>query len=62
MSEIVNLRQARKARKRTEHKERATENRALHGLTKTDKAAEKSRRESADRHIDGHRRDTGQES
>jgi len=62
MAEIVNLRTARKARKRTEEKERAAENRALHGLTKATKAAEKSRRESADRHIDGHRRDDGEES
>ena len=62
MAEIVNLRGARKVRKRIEDKERAAENRALHGLTKSDKAAEKSRRESAGRHIDGHRRDTGKES
>ena len=58
MADIVNLRAARKARKRTEDQERAAENRALHGRTKAAKTAEKTRRDTAARHVDGHRRDT----
>ncbi|WP_018700000.1 DUF4169 family protein [Amorphus coralli] len=62
MAEIVNLRRTRKARKRSEDQERAAENRALHGLTRAEKAAEKSRRDAAGRHVDGHRRETDDES
>ncbi|MGB4102058.1 MAG: DUF4169 family protein [Alphaproteobacteria bacterium] len=37
MSEIINLRQARKAKRRVEAVQTATENRAKHGRTKADK-------------------------
>ena len=57
MAEIVNLRQARKQKKRAEDKERAAENRALHGRNKADKSVEAKRRETEARHLDGHRRD-----
>ncbi|MDQ0315279.1 DUF4169 family protein [Amorphus orientalis] len=56
MAEIVNLRQARKQKKRAGDKERAAENRALHGLTKTEKAMEKDRRDAEARRLEGHRR------
>tara|TARA_R110002020_G_scaffold15143_22_gene53866 strand:- start:367 stop:555 length:189 start_codon:yes stop_codon:yes gene_type:complete len=62
MAEIVNLRSARKARRRADEKERAAENRALHGRTKSEKAVEADRRDRAGRHVDGHRRDTDDES
>ena len=57
MAEIVNLRSARKARKRADEKERAAENRALHGLSKAEKEAEAARRTRSETHLDRHRLD-----
>ncbi|MCB2080031.1 MAG: DUF4169 family protein [Novosphingobium sp.] len=37
MGDVVNLRMARKARKRTQRATAATENRAIHGRTKSDR-------------------------
>ena len=37
MGDVVNLRMARKARKRTQQAAAATENRAIHGRTKSDR-------------------------
>ena len=57
MSEIINLRKARKARKRADAEREAEANRAKHGRTKASRnlaAADKRRHEAA---IDGARRD-----
>lgn len=57
MAEVVNLRMARKAKKRTEAEAQAATNRAFHGRTKAQKqadAAEKARRAKA---IDGAERE-----
>lgn len=40
MAEVVNLRLARKAKKRRDDKAQATTNRAIHGRTKTQKRAD----------------------
>ncbi len=40
MAEIVNLRRVKKQRARAEQAAQAAENRALHGRTRTEKAAE----------------------
>lgn len=55
MAEIVNLRQARKAKKRDAHERTAAENRAKYGRTKAEKLEEKTTSEQAKRHIDQHR-------
>jgi hypothetical protein len=54
MADIVNLRQARKQKARSDKERQAEQNRVLHGRSK----AERDRRlaEQADRFIDGHRR------
>lgn len=57
MTKIVNLRQARKARKRAEKEKAAAANRAAFGRTKTDKAAAKAEAERAARALDGKKRD-----
>jgi hypothetical protein len=57
MAEIVNLRQARKARARAEKAAEAAANRAKFGRTKTEKAAEAARRELAERQLDSHKRE-----
>jgi hypothetical protein len=58
MAEIVNLRQARKAKARAEKEQTAAENRRLHGRTKADKQAEKAIKDKARRNLDGHKRET----
>lgn len=55
---VINLRQARKARARTEKEKTAAENRRRHGRTKADKQAEKAAREKSLQHIDGHKRES----
>lgn len=57
MSKIVNLRQARKQRDRTAKKADAAANAALHGRTKTERAAEDKAAKAARKHLDDHRRD-----
>lgn len=55
--EIINLRQARKAKARTDKDQKAAENRRLHGRTKAEKAADKKAKDKAASHIDGHKRE-----
>lgn len=43
MAEIINLRQARKARTRTEAEEKAAQNRASHGRSKAERLASTAR-------------------
>lgn len=57
MAEIINLRTARKARARTAAQTEAAANRALHGRTPTQKAAEHETQARRDRLLDGARRD-----
>jgi hypothetical protein len=61
MAEIVNLRRARKAKARSEREKQAETNRLLHGRTGEEKKREAAERERADRHIDGHRRDSDED-
>jgi hypothetical protein len=56
MSRIVNLRQARKAKARTEAEAKAAENRALHGRTKAQKQADKAAKDRLARLLDGVKR------
>jgi hypothetical protein len=57
MAEIVNLRLARKARKREADQAAAAQNRALSGRTKAQKAVDRAEKERAARELDAHRRD-----
>jgi hypothetical protein len=58
MSEIVNLRRARKAKGRAEAADKAAENRQKFGVPKAERAREVATRELARRQLDGHRRDS----
>lgn len=57
MAEVINLRQARKARDRQVAQAQAAANRARFGRTKAEKAADHAREEQARRHLDAHRLD-----
>lgn len=57
MGEVVNLRLIRKRNARAEHDAAAAANRALHGRSKAEKAAQKSDRERDKNLLDGHRLD-----
>ncbi len=57
MSEVVNLRLARKRRARDEADKQAVERRAQFGRPKAERQAEEQRRALAGRALDGHRRD-----
>jgi hypothetical protein len=58
MAEIVNLRQARKARARSEKDDAAAANRAKFGRTKAEKQAEAAKAALAAKALDGHKRDS----
>ena len=53
MADVVNLRQARKRRDRTEKAQAAQENRVRFGRTKAAKANDKATRERQQRTVDG---------
>jgi hypothetical protein len=55
MSEIVNLRRARKAKARQKSEEKAAENRSRFGTTKEERALTKARSEKAALALDSHR-------
>lgn len=57
MADIVNLRNARKAKTRKEKSVAADANRAAHGRSKTEKALTKARNEKAARDLDSHKRE-----
>ena len=61
MSEVINLNQQRKARARTEKDKKASENRLKHGRTKDEKKLEKLKSEKLERHLEGHKREDGEE-
>lgn len=56
MGDIINLRQARKAKKRAEDESRATANRVKHGRSKADKRLSDMTKQQYDAIIDGARR------
>ena len=55
--DVINLRQARKAKARADKDQKAAENRRLHGRTKAEKAADKAANNKAISHIDSHKRE-----
>lgn len=57
MGDLVNLRQARKARARRDKETQAAANRALHGRTKAERTAEAAERARAEQLLDDARRD-----
>lgn len=57
MAEVINLRLARKARKRRQAAEQAAENRARHGLTAAERQHQRSQAERTARRLDAHLRD-----
>ncbi len=61
MTDIINLRQRRKAKLRTEKGNKAAENRLKHGRTKLEKNAEALKAERAERHIKAHKRESEEE-
>jgi len=52
---VVNLRQARKRKRRADKDAKADEARRLHGLSKAEKTALRSEKDKSVRHLDGHR-------
>lgn len=58
MAEIVNLRQARKAKKRAADTAQADANRALHGASKAERRVTRDEAERVARILDGARRTT----
>jgi hypothetical protein len=59
MAEIVNLRQARKRKARVDKARTADENRAAFGRGKGERDRQSRLAEQAERHLDGHRREPG---
>jgi hypothetical protein len=57
MAEIVNLRLARKAKKRAETEQQAAANRAKHGESKGEKLRRRQEAERLARHVEGARRE-----
>ena len=57
MAEIVNLRQARKAKARADKEAQAAANRARFGRSKAEKDAEAAKQALADRALEGHKRE-----
>jgi hypothetical protein len=58
VSEVINLRQQRKAKVRTGKEKQAEQNRLVHGQTKTEKQRSKLEAERTKRHLDGHKQET----
>lgn len=57
MSEIVNLRTARKRAARAADRATADENAARHGTTRAERRKAAAEAEKAEHHLDGHKRD-----
>lgn len=55
MSNVVNLRMARKRKAREEREHAAGENRALHGRTKAEKLRDRKQAETTAAFVEGHR-------
>lgn len=61
LGEIVNLRRARKQRRRDQDDATAEANRLAHGVGKAAKREARAERERAERTLEGHRRESGGE-
>ncbi len=61
MAAIVNLRTARKQAKRRKAEQKAAASRLAHGRTKAERNLERSRSDKAQRSLDQHRIETGEE-
>ncbi len=59
MGEVVNLRVARKRKRRELSAGKATEQRAIHGISKSERSLEEAREERAKLNLEQHRLDTG---
>ena len=57
MTNVVNLRMARKQKARSEKEQVASENRALHGRSKAEKLRDRIEAEKAQSFVEGHRLD-----
>ncbi|MEN3931341.1 DUF4169 family protein [Microvirga sp. W0021] len=57
MAEIINLRQVRKRKEKTEKEAKAEQNRILFGRTKAEREKAKLLEEKAAKFIDGHKRE-----
>ncbi len=62
MADIVNLRQARKKKRRDDAERDAAANRVLHGRTAAEKSKNRLGREIEEKRLDAHRRDAPPES
>lgn len=61
MSDIINMRLVRKAKKRADDEQSAATNRAKHGRSKAEKKIEKSEKDRAARLLEGHLLDAEKE-
>ncbi|MGH6926555.1 MAG: DUF4169 family protein [Propylenella sp.] len=61
MSEIVNLRQARKRKRRAVKEREAAANRAAHGVPSAEKRAARATEALAEKRLEGHRREPDRE-
>ena len=61
MAEIVNLRRVRKRAKRDEDNKRAAENRLAHGRPRAERLLQDARHEQAQRRLEAHRIEGGDE-
>ncbi len=57
MADLINLRQARKAKERAEREQTAAERRRAFGRTRAEKLAEAAEKERAERALSSHQRD-----
>ncbi|HEV2558908.1 MAG TPA: DUF4169 family protein [Microvirga sp.] len=57
MAEIINLRQARKRKARSEKEAQAAENRVAFGRTKEERRLAEAEKDLAARRLEGHKRD-----
>jgi hypothetical protein len=55
--DVINLRRARKAKARADDERAAAESRRRFGRTKLDKATDSDRKDRAEKHMAGHRRE-----
>jgi hypothetical protein len=58
MTQVINLRQARKDKTRRHSRARADVNAAKHGRSKAEKLRDATEAAKAQAHLDGHKRDT----
>jgi len=56
MSDLVNLRQARKRKQRDQKAKKADENRIQHGRSRHERDLSNARNRAAEKHLDGHQR------